>query len=154
MQSNDLIPLTIPVPPRDILCPALGYTAAGARYLALYWEPAGEEAVANDGCYSGDCNWEAFQAYVHHPTVEYFLSGFELGLSDDVAEHWLLLDLDQAQAWAGRPNLVLKFLCERYPWGQERAATQPTAGQKRWTTMPSMRWVTSAWNSARKPWKP
>jgi hypothetical protein len=60
------IPLKAPVPPQFEA--AIGYQG-DARYVALYWQPAGDEARYNDGHVSGDGDWWAWLAYVEHAAV-------------------------------------------------------------------------------------
>ena len=89
MHPETLVPLPVPVPP--MLEQALGCLGQ-ARLVAFFWSPLGDEAVYHDGKCSGDADWAAFLAFVEHPTVEPPLRPFELGSSEEEAQHWLLLD--------------------------------------------------------------
>jgi hypothetical protein len=66
---NNLISLiNIPVPP--MLEQVLGY-AGESRYVASYWEPAGDEFAWNDGqCSTVGANWHAWLIYEQHPRVD------------------------------------------------------------------------------------
>jgi len=64
--ANSLTALPIPVPPQ--LETALGYEG-DARFVAFYWEPAGDEAMYDDGRISGTGCWTGYLAYVDHPAV-------------------------------------------------------------------------------------
>lgn len=74
---------------------AFGYRH-GRRFVALYWEPCGDEACFNDGeyyaCGMAD-NW-FFLRFIRQPEVRQWLVGNELNLgnSDESAQHWLVAD--------------------------------------------------------------
>lgn len=87
-----LIPLPFPLP-RDFL-QRLGY-----RYdrpiVAVYWEPAGDEATYTDGVHTlmgadAGVYWEL----TRQPAVKGWLQvhHINLGNSDHAATHWLLVD--------------------------------------------------------------
>ena len=76
--------LKIPVPPAPILEQAVGYrNARDARFLALWWEPCGDEAMVSDGFETFTGNWRGYQAYVLHKSVISQLKAYNLGSSDD-----------------------------------------------------------------------
>ena len=106
-EAFGLIPLPVPVPWE--LESALGYPL-GRRYLAVWWEPAGDGAVWDDGVVSTDAEWEAFLAYVQHPVVAPALAPYNLGSSDTPAVHRLLLDLEERRAYIGPAGAVARFL--------------------------------------------
>jgi hypothetical protein len=89
MPRKTLVPLPVPVPP--MLEQALDYPGQ-ARLVAFYWSPSGDEATYNDGAQAGDGDWVAYLAFVQHPTVEPHLCPFDLGSSEEEAQHWLVLD--------------------------------------------------------------
>jgi hypothetical protein len=68
----------------------------GRRFVALYWEPCGDEACYDDGvsyaCGMSD-NW-LFLGFIHRPEVRRWLDehGLNLGNSDEPATHWLIAD--------------------------------------------------------------
>jgi hypothetical protein len=74
---------------------AYGYRG-NRRFIALYWEPCGDEACCDDGV-SSSCgmanNWLYFD-FVHRPEVSQWLTEnhLNLGNSDEPAEHWLIVD--------------------------------------------------------------
>ena len=91
--------LRIPVPPASILERAVGYqNQKNARYLALWWEPCGDEVMVSDGIVSFTGHWPGYLAYVQHPLVAPGLFNYNLGSSEDFATHRLLIDLDTRQA--------------------------------------------------------
>ncbi len=92
--------LRIPVPPASILERAVGYqNQHNARYLALWWEPCGDEVMVSDGILSFTGHWPDYLAYVQHPLVAPALINYNLGSSEDFATHRLLIDLDSRQAF-------------------------------------------------------
>src|SRR5262249_55392520 len=81
------------VPPGFLL--AFGYRE-GRRFVALYWEPSGDEACYDDGISSAvgmSDNW-LYLAFIRRPEVRRWLDeqGLNLGSSDEPAEHWLIAD--------------------------------------------------------------
>jgi hypothetical protein len=101
--------LRIPVPPASILERAVGYqNQKNARYLALWWEPCGDEVMVSDGIVSFTGHWPGYLAYVQHPLVAPALIGYNMGSSEEFATHRLLIDLDTRQAF-----VVLAAECER-----------------------------------------
>ena len=90
----------IPVPPSPVLEQAVGYeNNKGARYLALWWEPSGDEAMVSDGYITFTGHRPGYLAYVHHPSVYPCLATYNLGSSDDLAEYRLVVDLQERQAF-------------------------------------------------------
>lgn len=72
------------------------------RIVAVYWESAGDEAAYTDGVHSlvgadASVYWEV----TRQPAVEAWLWAhhINLGTSDDVATHWLLVDRATDQAY-------------------------------------------------------
>lgn len=88
---------------------ALGYDGK-MKWVAFYWEPAGDEAAYNDGVCSADGNWFGFLKFVEHPGVMPHLQQYNLGSSDFEAEHWLLADLEDREIWVGPQGEVAKFV--------------------------------------------
>jgi hypothetical protein len=68
----------------------------GRRFVALFWEPCGDESCFDDGV-SSACgltdNW-MFLALVRRPDVGGWLdaNGIHLGNSEQPAPHWLVAD--------------------------------------------------------------
>ena len=111
--------LRIPVPPASILEHAVGYqNQRNARYLALWWEPCGDEVMVSDGIVSFTGHWPGYLAYVQHPLVAPALINYNLGSSEDFATHRLLIDLDTRQAYvvlAAEGERVLSSQWEQQP---------------------------------------
>jgi hypothetical protein len=80
--------------PSDFLA-AFGY-ACGRRFVALYWEPCGDEACYDDGqSYAcGLCDNWLYLGFIHRADVGRWLdeNQINLGNSDEAAPHWLIAD--------------------------------------------------------------
>ncbi len=111
-EQEGLIPLPIPVPPS--LAGALGY-GGEARYLAIWWNAAADEAIWSDGRTTTDAWWHGFLAYVQHPRVEPYLEPYDLVSSEEPAAYYLLLDLVERQAYIGMARQVTRFLHDYTP---------------------------------------
>jgi hypothetical protein len=106
---------TIPVPPSPVLEQAVGYeNNKGARYLALWWEPGGDEAMVSDGYVTSPGHWPGYLAYVHHPSVYPHLATYNLGSSDDLAEYRLIIDLQERQAFIFRSQEAINLLASQW----------------------------------------
>jgi len=98
-----MIQLNIPVPPAPILEQAVGYQSdRNARFLALWWEPAGDEAMVSDGFVTFTGNWSGYLAFVHHKAVYPYLRPYTLGSSDAPADYRLVVDLLERKAYIAR----------------------------------------------------
>ena len=93
-----LVALAAPCPP--MLEAAVGYAGA-ADYVALYWEPCGDDAYYDDGALSGDGSSAAFLAFARHPAVAPRLAPYDLGSSDALAREWLLVDRRARRLYVG-----------------------------------------------------
>jgi hypothetical protein len=111
-EQEGLIPLPIPVPPS--LAGALGY-GGEARYLAIWWKAAADEAMWSDGRTTTDGWWQGFLAYVQHPRVEPYLEPYDLISSEEPEAYYLLLDLVERQAYIGTARQVTRFLHDYTP---------------------------------------
>ncbi len=111
--------LCIPVPPASILERAVGYqNQKNARYLALWWEPCGDEVMVSDGMVSFTGHWPGYLAYVQHPLVAPVLANYNLGSSEDFATHRLMINLDTRQAYvalAAKADRILSLQWEQQP---------------------------------------
>lgn len=75
--------------------PAFGYRG-GRRFVALFWEPSGDEAAYEDGISSAvglSDNW-LYLDFIRQAEVRRWLDeqGLHLGNSDEPAVHWLIAD--------------------------------------------------------------
>lgn len=70
---------------------AVGYKGQ-ARYFAMYWTPAGDEAMIDDGEVSFDGNWHGYLAFIEHPYIRPHLFRARLGNSDEEALQMIIID--------------------------------------------------------------
>ena len=95
-----MIPLNIPVPPVSVLEQAVGYRdVRHAHFLALWWEPCGDEAMVSDGYVTFTGHWPGYLAYVQHRAIYLQLAAYNLGSSEEPAEHRLIIDLQKRLAY-------------------------------------------------------
>ena len=104
--------LNAPVPP--MLATAIGYKGY-ARYVSFQWTPYGDEVEYSDGRMSSTGNWQAFLAYIQHPAVSPFLEDYDLGSSENEAEHALILDQAILEVFITPVKDAEKFLTEQWP---------------------------------------
>lgn len=112
-----LVPLSIPVPPVPLLERAVGYQREmEGRFLALWWEPCGDEAMVSDGRISFTGYWPGYLTYVQHPRIYPHLAAYNLGSSDGEAEYHLVIDHQEGAAYllpASQANRLLAMQWER-----------------------------------------
>jgi hypothetical protein len=74
---------------------AFGYQG-GRRFVAVFWEPSGDEACYDDGVsYAcGSCDNWLFLDFIRQLDVRRWLeeNNLHLGNSDEPAQHWLVAD--------------------------------------------------------------
>jgi hypothetical protein len=92
---------------------AFGYQR-GRRFVALYWEPSGDEACYDDGV-SYACGMSDNRLYlgcIHQPDVRRWLNeqGLNLGNSDEPAEHWLIADAVTGDLYAAPMREALEIV--------------------------------------------
>jgi hypothetical protein len=93
--------------------PAFGYRE-GRRFVALYWEPCGDEACYDDGvsyaCGMSD-NW-LYLGFIRRPEVRRWLDeqGLNLGNSDEPATHWLIADAVTGDLYAAPRREALEII--------------------------------------------
>ena len=97
---------------------AFGYPG-NHRYVALFWEPAGDEACYDDGvsyaCGMSD-NW-LYLRFIHQPDVFRWLDGqgLNLGNSDEPADHWLIADAVTGDLYAAPRREALEIVLQQTP---------------------------------------
>jgi len=106
--------LNIPVPPQ--IEAALEYQGE-ARFFAIFWQAAGDEAMVSDGRVTHDGCWWGYQAYVDHPLIAIALAGhrYDLGSSESTATHWLMIDRQMRTASITPVQEAEQFLDAQYP---------------------------------------
>ena len=96
-----LLPLPFALP--ESFLRRLGYRR-DRRIVAVYWEPAGDEAAYPDGVHSlVGANHDVYWELTRHPEVRAWLwqHAINLGNSDESATPWLLVDRATGQAYIG-----------------------------------------------------
>ena len=92
---------------------SFGYPG-GRRFVALYWEPCGDEACFDDGesyaCGMAD-NW-LYLRFIRQPEVRRWLDemGLNLGNSDEPATHWLIADATTGDLYAAPRREALEIV--------------------------------------------
>lgn len=115
--NGPLTYITDLIPPN--LLPALAITTP-ARYIALYWTPAGDEATWFDGRTGGDCNWWAYQSYFQHILIlnaftDAGILPWALGSSDTDPTHWAILDTAETKLYAAPVAAAEPLLHAQWP---------------------------------------
>jgi hypothetical protein len=87
--AGELVRLALPCPPQ--LVELVGYDGRG-RLVALWWSPCGDQLMVSDGTLTTTGNWHGWVCFCEHPLVRVFLEDYQLGDSEDEAEHRLLVD--------------------------------------------------------------
>lgn len=101
------------------LIPALEIDSP-ANLIALYWEPAGDEATWYDGRTGADCNWWAYQTYFDHPAIitalaQLRLDRYCLGSSDTPATHWAIIDRAQSHLYIAPRQDAERIIRAQWP---------------------------------------
>jgi hypothetical protein len=86
---GEFVRLPLPCPPE--LVELSGYTG-GARLIAPWWSPFGDEVMISDGAVTETGRWRGWLCFCQHPLAHLFLEPYRLGDLDDEGEHRLLVD--------------------------------------------------------------
>lgn len=125
--------LKIPVPPAPVLEQAVGYrNYRGARYLALWWEPCGDEAMVSDGFVTFTGLWPGYLAFVQHRAVHPQVAAYNLGSSEEPAEYRLVIDLDQRLAFIAPCREAEGLVTSQWGNPQEKPVTISPAEMETW----------------------
>jgi hypothetical protein len=92
---------------------AFGYPGQ-RRFVALYWEPSGDEAAYDDGVNSAigmADNW-LYLDFVRQAEVRRWLdeNGINLGNSDEPARYWLVVDAQTNDVYAAPTGEACRIL--------------------------------------------
>lgn len=144
---DDFVPVNLLAPPAPLLEDALGYNVPdeyAPRWVAFYWESAGDEARFDDGRHGGDANWHAYLTWIDFPVNAERLrmccwechgrgttndlenepcpncwgtgwTARSLGNSDAEATEWLLLDRETRQTYVVPVVVACEFLRRQWP---------------------------------------
>ena len=101
----------LPYPPN--LAEVLGYSGP-ERYVAWWWDPAGQEACYADRTRTamGAARNAAWLTFIQHPVVRPHLTGWQLGTTGDAPRHALVIDREKEAVYAGEKEAVLAWLTE------------------------------------------
>jgi hypothetical protein len=108
----------VPTPARTVRlplgCPAQlvelsGYDGAG-RLVAMWWTPFGDELMFSDGTITATGDYRGWLSFCAHPLTRLLLNSYELGSSEQEAEHWLLVDRHAATLDVGLAHDVQALL--------------------------------------------
>jgi hypothetical protein len=122
--NSQMIQINVPVPPAPILEEAVGYrNEHDARYLALWWEPCGDEVMVSDGYVTFTGHWPGYLAYIQHKVVFPQVIGFQLGSSEKPAHQRLVIDLRDRQAMVMPAKEADQLLASQ--WRQEGNPVAP-----------------------------
>lgn len=117
--NDHFLLLSIPVPPAPILERAVGYqNERSARYLALWWEPCGDEVMVADGYVSFTGHWPGYLAYIQHRRVYPLLAGLNLGSSEESADYHLVIDLVERKAYVAPNRDADRLLSSQWQTGE------------------------------------
>jgi len=133
--ENQMIQLNIPVPPAPLLEQAVGYrNCRNARYLALWWEPCGDEAMVSDGLVTFTCLWPGYLAFVQHDTVHPHLADYNLGSSECPANFHLVIDLAERRAFISPCRQADRLLATQWQKAaeQEKPLTLSSEEMEQW----------------------
>jgi hypothetical protein len=125
--------LKIPVPPVPILEQAVGYrNYLNARFLALWWEPCGDEAMVPDGLMTFTGLWPGYLAYMQHRAVHPQLVAYNLGLSENPAEYHLVIDLEERLAFIAPGKEAERLLTSQWGNPQEKPVAISSEEMEKW----------------------
>lgn len=131
--EKQLTQLNIPVPPAPILEQAVGYrNYRNARFLALWWEPCGDEAMVSDGLVTFTGLWPGYLAYVQHRSVHFQLVAYNLGSSEDPAEYRLVIDLENRQAFIAPCKDAEGLLTSQWGTSREKPVAISSEEMEKW----------------------
>jgi hypothetical protein len=110
-EAGALSPLFVPVPSN--LAGLLGYTR-DARYVALFWSHEADEVILTDGVGRGVGESLRFLEYCGHPAVESELGDLNIGLFDEPATAWLVLDQHGGNLYYATTEAARAFLAQQH----------------------------------------
>jgi hypothetical protein len=116
-----------------------------ARWVGLYWEPQLGQPCYTDGETVGLGSAQAWQLFCTHPDVKPLLSFYQLGDEGDSAQHYLVLDRQNQQLYAGEAAVVSD--CLKHPAALDMLAQLNQSGRQF-----SWRWPQKLKSAADKKW--
>jgi hypothetical protein len=110
-----MIPLPIPVPPADLLEPAIGWSGGDARWLSICWTCCGDCPWMEDGRSSMTGHAWGLLAWWRHPSVAPVLRDLDLGSSERDGSQRLLLAVEQRRVFAATTEEARRIVREQWP---------------------------------------
>jgi hypothetical protein len=144
MDLEEFICLNLLVPPKFEA--ALGYEG-DARFVAFYWEPAGDELMYTNGQISANGEYAPWILWRRHIATAPTLFGYDFGSSDTPARHWLLLDREDRRFYVGEADQVARFFHQLPEAIEAREAWEALDPEER------KRLQTEAWGSVQEAMK-
>jgi hypothetical protein len=92
-----------------------------ARYMALWWEPCGDEVMVSDGYVSFTGHWPGYLAFIQHRRIYPQLVGLNLGSSEENADYHLVIDLVERKAYVAPNRDADQLLSSQWQTGQRPA---------------------------------
>jgi hypothetical protein len=131
--EKQMTQLKIPVPPAPLLEQAVGYrNYRDAHYLALWWEPCGDEVMVSDGLVTFTGLWPGYLAYVQHRAVHPQLVAYNLGSSEDPAEYRLVIDLEERLAFIAPCKEAERLLTSQWATSREKPVAISSEEMEKW----------------------
>jgi hypothetical protein len=97
----------------------------------MWWTPLGDELMLADGTITATGDYRGWLAFCAHPLSRLFLNAYELGSSEQEAEHWLLVDRHPGTLDVGLAHDVRALLatqpCELHALTAELSPTEAAA---------------------------
>jgi hypothetical protein len=110
-----MTPLDIPVPPADLLEPAIGWSGGDARWLSVCWTCCGDCPWIEDGRSSMTGHAWGLLAWWRHPSVAPVVQDLDLGSSDRDGTQRLLLAVEQRQVFVATTEEARRVVREQWP---------------------------------------
>lgn len=93
-----------------MLLQALGYSGSQA-FIAFWWDLNNSALYCFDGITRIELgSYKAWDLFVNHPNIEFFLKPYCFGDRANHSTHWLMLDRTDESLWAITPPLCYQYL--------------------------------------------
>lgn len=110
-----MTPLPIPVPPAELLEPAIGWSGGEARWISICWTSCGDCPWIEDGRSSMTGHAYGLLAWWRHPSVAPVLRNLDLGSSDQDGNQRILLAVERRQVFVATAEEARRVVREQWP---------------------------------------